>query len=293
MKMITALLAVVLAVSMVLVGVTSSAPYDPWIDLDDDGDIDIFDIVKMAGAYGTSGTPINKTELLLELAAGIEALNATVAALEEQIVGLPSCEVRIGTQTGTGGFTVSFSSSFPNGTIPEVFAVAVLTLDDPGPSNLLKGMCPYPQVSNPTNTGFDVLLKDQVGGVYMLTATADVYYIAIATESTSTPKPKHCAETAVQCTTQFWTPPPASLNSDQIKVDFPVTFTNASNVELSASGIGVTGSCAGSPLRITAINVTATYAILTLQGWNGSAWTNLDAGDEVEISYVAIEKLSS
>jgi hypothetical protein len=41
-----------------LVGSTSSAgAYNPWYDLDDDGDIDIFDVVKMASIYGTSGDP--------------------------------------------------------------------------------------------------------------------------------------------------------------------------------------------------------------------------------------------
>jgi hypothetical protein len=40
------------------VGLTSSAGvYNPWYDLDDDGDIDIFDVVRMAGSYSTSGTP--------------------------------------------------------------------------------------------------------------------------------------------------------------------------------------------------------------------------------------------
>lgn len=39
-------------------------PYDPWYDLDDDGDIDIFDVVKVASQFNTKGTPINKTELL-------------------------------------------------------------------------------------------------------------------------------------------------------------------------------------------------------------------------------------
>lgn len=33
---------------MFLVGVSSSAAYDPWSDLDADGDIDFFDIVKIA-----------------------------------------------------------------------------------------------------------------------------------------------------------------------------------------------------------------------------------------------------
>jgi len=40
-----------------LIGVTSSAEYDPWLDYNDDAAIDIFDIVSMAGAFGTSGDP--------------------------------------------------------------------------------------------------------------------------------------------------------------------------------------------------------------------------------------------
>jgi hypothetical protein len=50
-------LAFVLLTPMLLVGITTSAPYDPWADLDADGDIDIFDVVKMAGAYRTTGDP--------------------------------------------------------------------------------------------------------------------------------------------------------------------------------------------------------------------------------------------
>lgn len=46
----------ILLASCLLVGVTASE-YDPWYDMDDDGDIDIFDIVKIAGMYGTSGEP--------------------------------------------------------------------------------------------------------------------------------------------------------------------------------------------------------------------------------------------
>lgn len=40
-----------------LVGLTASAPYEPWYDLDDNGKIDIFDVVRMAGTYGTIGDP--------------------------------------------------------------------------------------------------------------------------------------------------------------------------------------------------------------------------------------------
>ncbi|MCW3980044.1 MAG: hypothetical protein NWF11_01045, partial [Candidatus Bathyarchaeota archaeon] len=48
----------VLLGSLLLVAVTGSeSVYDPWCDLDDDGDIDIFDIVRMAGIYGTAGDP--------------------------------------------------------------------------------------------------------------------------------------------------------------------------------------------------------------------------------------------
>lgn len=48
-------LACVLLTPMFLVGITASAPYDPWSDLDADGDIDIFDIVTIAGKYSTTG----------------------------------------------------------------------------------------------------------------------------------------------------------------------------------------------------------------------------------------------
>lgn len=60
-------------------------PYDPWIDTDDDGDIDLYDAVELLTMYGSKGTPINKTELLLELQARVDELNTTVALLQEQI----------------------------------------------------------------------------------------------------------------------------------------------------------------------------------------------------------------
>ena len=50
-------LAAALLLTPFLVGLTASAPYNPWNDLDDDGDIDIFDIVKISGTYGTTGDP--------------------------------------------------------------------------------------------------------------------------------------------------------------------------------------------------------------------------------------------
>jgi hypothetical protein len=58
--------------------------YDPWIDTDDDGDIDLYDAVELLTRYGSKGTPINKTELLLELQARLDALNATVMAIQSR-----------------------------------------------------------------------------------------------------------------------------------------------------------------------------------------------------------------
>jgi len=52
--------------------------YEPWIDTNDDGIIDVHDLQALGSAYGTSGTPINKTALLLELQSRLEALETRV-----------------------------------------------------------------------------------------------------------------------------------------------------------------------------------------------------------------------
>jgi len=84
MKVATLTLVTLLIASMFFVGITTSTvEYDPWVDLDDDGDIDMFDVVNMAGRYGTSGTPINKTALLLELQSKIDSLNASLIELKD------------------------------------------------------------------------------------------------------------------------------------------------------------------------------------------------------------------
>ena len=55
MKKAILTMAVLILAPLFLVHVTTSTPYDPWYDFDDDGDIDIYDIVDIAGRYGTSG----------------------------------------------------------------------------------------------------------------------------------------------------------------------------------------------------------------------------------------------
>ena len=63
---------------------SSSKPYNPFFDLNDDGTIDIYDAITLSNYFGTSGTPINKTALL-DLQSQIDALNAT---LQSQINAL-------------------------------------------------------------------------------------------------------------------------------------------------------------------------------------------------------------
>ncbi|UCG36764.1 MAG: hypothetical protein JSV64_00320 [Candidatus Bathyarchaeota archaeon] len=67
--LIEVMLATVFA-SCLFVGLTSSASvYDPWCDLDGDGDIDIFDVARIASCYGTSGEPL-KAKAALEYDSG-------------------------------------------------------------------------------------------------------------------------------------------------------------------------------------------------------------------------------
>jgi hypothetical protein len=57
MKKLCLALVCVLVAPMLLISVSSSATYDPWADLDESGDIDIFDVVTLAGSYQTTGDP--------------------------------------------------------------------------------------------------------------------------------------------------------------------------------------------------------------------------------------------
>jgi hypothetical protein len=54
--------------------VSSIGTYDPWLNYNDDGKIDLKDVYAMHQAYGAAGTPINKTQMLLDLQNRLEAL---------------------------------------------------------------------------------------------------------------------------------------------------------------------------------------------------------------------------
>lgn len=89
-------LGLVILVPSILVGVTISEfpsdpeGYSPWGDLNDDGIIDIFDIVWIANRYDDTGLPVNKTALLYEANATYAELLQTIDSLESEVALLRS-----------------------------------------------------------------------------------------------------------------------------------------------------------------------------------------------------------
>jgi len=59
--------------------------YDPWTDINDDGVINGGDLGLLGISWFTTGTPINKTALLLELQAKIDSLNASLVELQSRV----------------------------------------------------------------------------------------------------------------------------------------------------------------------------------------------------------------
>jgi len=95
---IVALLTFCLTVTLFMILPTRSQTgpeYDPWTDLNDDGVIDSTDLGMMGAAWGSYGTPMNKTALLLELQSRIDSLNDSLLNLEAYL------EARIDSLNGT------------------------------------------------------------------------------------------------------------------------------------------------------------------------------------------------
>jgi S1-C subfamily serine protease len=82
--------------------------YNPLLDVNDDGAINIVDLSKVAAAFGTSGTPINKTALLL-------GANATADVADLYDAVKDSVVLVVGrTATGTiqgSGFVYNYSGT--------------------------------------------------------------------------------------------------------------------------------------------------------------------------------------
>lgn len=140
MRKLTVTLFTLIISSLFLVNVSVSdfppAPegeYSPWGDLNDDGIINIFDIVWLASRYGTTGTPLNVTELLLEMQATIDELNATVNSLEQRVAHLEG-EKRLIVQadiqdTSTLGKQVTITYPSPFAMAPYVSASVYIKTD--------------------------------------------------------------------------------------------------------------------------------------------------------------------
>ena len=79
---ITAVLTFCLTSTIFMVATSRSAEYDPWVDINDDGKIDIFDVVGMTSRYAATGDPTK---------------NVTVA-------NWPSNKLAYSIETSVGGF---------------------------------------------------------------------------------------------------------------------------------------------------------------------------------------------
>lgn len=87
--LVNIVLATVLLASMFLIRMTTSAAeYDPLVDVNDDGFVELSDFFILSQHFGSSGTPINKTALLLEVQTA-RAHNITFATSLETISGYP------------------------------------------------------------------------------------------------------------------------------------------------------------------------------------------------------------
>jgi S1-C subfamily serine protease len=133
--------------------------YNPWVDVNDDGIINIVDITEVARLFGTTGTSINKTALLLELQSQIQNLEAKVQALEvggetlsqiyesvKDSVVMIKGTISGGTVQGSG-FVYDFNGSMfvvtNNHVVHGTTSLSVTFSDGDGYAATVKGTDPY------------------------------------------------------------------------------------------------------------------------------------------------------
>jgi hypothetical protein len=214
MRKISIILFTLIMGSLFLVNVSVSdfppAPegeYSPWGDLNDDGIINIFDIVWLSSRYGTTGTPLNVTELLLELDMRVDVLNASMLSLEEQValLGQGGCVVEGGKFNGTansdmvegpGAATVfNFQNPFTTTEKPLV----IVSVVQRQPANGLGEGVAIKAVEDvkgaPGNwTGFDITVSKYSGGIHTIDDLTLLYvtWIAIGKAPEQEASPKEC-----------------------------------------------------------------------------------------------------
>ena len=64
LTLVNLLIGALILASPFVIQMTSSSRYDPWADLDEDGDVDIYDIVDIAGRYGTKGNSTREVNVV-------------------------------------------------------------------------------------------------------------------------------------------------------------------------------------------------------------------------------------
>jgi hypothetical protein len=77
-------LSIVIVSALPMNSIQQYEAYDPWMDIDDNGIINMIDLYEVALRFGSTGTAINKTDLLLQLLSRLDELNATV--IEQQTI---------------------------------------------------------------------------------------------------------------------------------------------------------------------------------------------------------------
>jgi hypothetical protein len=136
-----------LASTLFMMAKTTSSPdigtYDPWVDLNDDGYIDVFDAVTLAGVAGTSGDPtknVNVTnwptshDVLVWWGENLVGLTGIASHEFYNANGFGQLHVLVNEQglTGAQQVTVNFRVKLLNGTkmafYPIIFYTFVLTV---------------------------------------------------------------------------------------------------------------------------------------------------------------------
>jgi len=86
------------ALMFAVIPIRGGSSYDPWMDINDDGKIDMTDIGKVAFVYSTSGDAINKTALLINCSDTFNQLLNRIATLNSSLTELKQTNVLLQSQ---------------------------------------------------------------------------------------------------------------------------------------------------------------------------------------------------
>jgi hypothetical protein len=160
------------AITIVPIKSQTVGHYDPWLDENDDGKIDGKDIALPALIYGTAGTPINKTALLLELQSDVASLNSSLLALENTVATQQSEINNLGAELATKLGAPDYDSGF----LPVLQGQSITLTHNLGTTNVLVYMIGY----NGNNVGNEIH-QIEYGGDLNGGAGAGAYWSTLTT----------------------------------------------------------------------------------------------------------------